>query len=132
MVRKKNFFNVKTIVFILIGMMLMMTVQASAAQKRAKKGLRIGIVAEMLGIEKSELKDALKEGATIEEVAVAYEVELQIIFDALMVKKQARIDKALEKGKITEIFEFQSPEGLIDPPGIPSPITYRLTGFNWF
>ena len=38
----------------------------------------------------------------------------------------------VEKGKITEIFEFQSPEGLIDPPGIPSPITYRLTGFNWF
>ncbi len=38
----------------------------------------------------------------------------------------------IENGKITEVSDFGSPEGEINPPeiGIPKPI--RLKGFNWF
>jgi len=46
--------------------------------------------------------------------------------------KCASIDAYVEKGKITEIIEFQNPEGFIDPPEFLNPIMYRLTGFQWF
>lgn len=38
----------------------------------------------------------------------------------------------IENGKITEVSDFGSPEGEINPPeiGVPKPI--RLKGFNWF
>jgi len=46
--------------------------------------------------------------------------------------KCANMEAWVEKGEIREIFEFQGPEGTIDPPEIPLPTTYRLAGFNWF
>jgi lipopolysaccharide export system protein LptA len=38
----------------------------------------------------------------------------------------------VEKGKITEIFEYQNPEGTIDPPETSKPDPLRLKGFNWY
>jgi lipopolysaccharide export system protein LptA len=38
----------------------------------------------------------------------------------------------VEKGKISEIFEYQNPEGTIDPPETAKPDPLRLKGFNWF
>jgi hypothetical protein len=44
--------------------------------------------------------------------------------------KCADIEVILEKGKPTEIYEYQNPEGVIDPP---LPIkAVRLEGFKWF
>lgn len=46
--------------------------------------------------------------------------------------KCSRIEILIEDGKITDIFEYQNPDGVIDPPS-PSPETdKRLDGFNWF
>ena len=46
--------------------------------------------------------------------------------------KCANTEIFIENGKITEVSDFGSPEGEINPPeiGIPKPI--RLKGFNWF
>ena len=38
----------------------------------------------------------------------------------------------VEKGKISEIYEYQNPEGFIDPPEPRIPKELRLEGFNWF
>lgn len=46
--------------------------------------------------------------------------------------KSVNIDVYLEKGKISEIYEFQDPEGNIDPPEPGIPKALRLKGFNWF
>ena len=43
--------------------------------------------------------------------------------------KCADIDVILDKGKPSEIFEYQNPEGFIDPPLPATPI--RLEGFKW-
>jgi lipopolysaccharide export system protein LptA len=45
--------------------------------------------------------------------------------------KCSRIEIFVKDGKITEINEFQNPEGVIDPPakGIPEPL--KLEGFRW-
>jgi lipopolysaccharide export system protein LptA len=45
--------------------------------------------------------------------------------------KCARIEVFLEKGKISNIFEYQSPEGVIDPPDLLNTKKLRLEGFSW-
>jgi hypothetical protein len=44
--------------------------------------------------------------------------------------KCADIEMLFEKGKISEIFEYENPEGYIDPPLPVTPV--RLDGYNWF
>jgi len=38
----------------------------------------------------------------------------------------------IEDGKITDIFEYQNPDGVIDPPSSSPETDKRLDGFNWF
>jgi hypothetical protein len=45
--------------------------------------------------------------------------------------KCARIEIFVEDGKITEINEFQNPEGVIDPPADTNDESLRLEGFSW-
>lgn len=45
--------------------------------------------------------------------------------------KCSRIEIFVEDGKITEINEFQNPEGVIDPPTDGNPESSRLDGFKW-
>jgi hypothetical protein len=44
--------------------------------------------------------------------------------------KCANMDIIVDNGKVTDIFEYENPEGFIDPPLPLSPI--RLEGYNWF
>lgn len=43
----------------------------------------------------------------------------------------ARIEIFVDQGKITEIYEYQSPEGVIDPPSTSPGENQKLPGFNW-
>jgi lipopolysaccharide export system protein LptA len=43
----------------------------------------------------------------------------------------ASIEILVENGKITDIFQYQSPEGVIDPPSVANDKTLRLAGFDW-
>ncbi len=45
--------------------------------------------------------------------------------------KCANISILIEKNKITDIYEYGNPEGIIDPPAIDRPDTLRLPGFIW-
>jgi lipopolysaccharide export system protein LptA len=45
--------------------------------------------------------------------------------------KCANIEVLVEKGKISEIIEYQNPEGTIDPPVPIGPAPLRLKGFEW-
>ncbi|MCX6334622.1 MAG: hypothetical protein NT092_10010 [Bacteroidia bacterium] len=44
----------------------------------------------------------------------------------------ARIEIFVSDGKITQIYEYQSPEGVIDPPSKTPAENPKLKGFNWF
>jgi hypothetical protein len=44
----------------------------------------------------------------------------------------ASIEILVENGKITDIIQYQSPEGVIDPPADPATSALRLDGFTWF
>jgi hypothetical protein len=46
--------------------------------------------------------------------------------------KSSSITIYVDKGKITDIYEFQNPDGKLDPPLLNPPETLRLPGFNWF
>jgi lipopolysaccharide export system protein LptA len=46
--------------------------------------------------------------------------------------KCANIEVYVEKGKISEIYQNQNPEGFTDPPEPGKPNELRLKGFNWF
>jgi hypothetical protein len=43
----------------------------------------------------------------------------------------SRIEIFVTDGEITEINEYQNPEGVIDPPSKVNPETLRLEGFSW-
>jgi lipopolysaccharide export system protein LptA len=45
--------------------------------------------------------------------------------------KSARIEILVEKGKISDIFEYENPEGFIDPPDSTKLTPPRLDGFSW-
>jgi lipopolysaccharide export system protein LptA len=45
--------------------------------------------------------------------------------------KSARIEILFDKGKISDIFQYQNPEGFIDPPVITKTTEVRLPGFSW-
>ena len=44
--------------------------------------------------------------------------------------KCANIEMLFDKGKISEIYEYENPEGFIDPPLPVNPV--RLDGFKWY
>lgn len=45
--------------------------------------------------------------------------------------KCARLEIYIDDGKISEIYEYQNPEGVIDPPEQENPLDIRLEGFLW-
>jgi lipopolysaccharide export system protein LptA len=45
--------------------------------------------------------------------------------------KSARIELFVNKGKVTDIYEYQNPEGFIDPPDLKKKKEGRLAGFSW-
>ena len=58
--------------------------------------------AEVLGTDLEGLKAALADGQTLAEIAESNDVDVQDVVDHLMLKIDARIDAALESGKLTE------------------------------
>ena len=63
---------------------------------------RIGLdaAAEVLGIEEDDLRDALREGTTLAELAEQNGVAAQAVIDALVAEASEHIDNALEDGRI--------------------------------
>ncbi len=83
---------------------------AEAISERAPRGFRghrhgghhLETVAEVLGMEPAELRDALQEGDTIADVATDNGVDVQDVIDAIVADHQERIDQAVADGNLTE------------------------------
>jgi hypothetical protein len=64
------------------------------------RGEGLGAAATALGMDAQELKDALKGGQTLAQVAESKGVDVQVVIDALVAEATARIDAALAAGRI--------------------------------
>lgn len=58
--------------------------------------------AEILGIEASDLREALGDGFTLAEVAEANGIEAQALIDGLLAALEEKLDEAVASGKVTE------------------------------
>ena len=61
----------------------------------AGRGVGLEAAAEAIGIEQDALRDALRDGQTIAEVAEANGVDVQVVIDAMVAAAQERIDEAI-------------------------------------
>lgn len=59
-------------------------------------------VADALGLPEDEVVDALKGGKTVAELAEEQGVELDAVVDAVLAEAEARLDEAVENGRLTE------------------------------
>ncbi|NIR34766.1 MAG: hypothetical protein GWN79_01020 [Actinobacteria bacterium] len=59
-----------------------------------------GEVAEILGLEPEELRDALRDGRTVEELAAEQGIDIEDVVDAIVDAAEARLDQAVENGRI--------------------------------
>ncbi len=65
------------------------------------RGARLEVVAEVIGVEIADLADALRDGQTIAEVAESNGSSAQAVIDALVAEMNAKVDQAVEDGKLT-------------------------------
>lgn len=84
------------------------TVAETLAEQFPKPGFHFGgpgpleVAAEAIGIDRDDLVSQLQEGATIAEVATANGVQAQAVIDALVDDWNARIDAAVDAGRLSE------------------------------
>lgn len=70
-------------------------------KEHGKFGARLSGLAELVGTDTDGLKAELGDGKTLAEIAEANGIEAQTVIDALVEKANARIDAAVEAGKLT-------------------------------
>jgi hypothetical protein len=58
-------------------------------------------IADLLGVEVEDLKEQLRSGTTLSEIATANGVEVSAVVDLIVQQKTARIDQAVADGRIT-------------------------------
>lgn len=57
-------------------------------------------IAEILGLEPAELRDALRDGQTVAELAAEQGVDIQTVIDGLVDAAEQRLDEAVENGRL--------------------------------
>lgn len=77
-------------------------------------GANLDVAAEALGIPEDELRDALRDGSTIAEVAREESVDVQIVIDDLVAGATARIDDAVADGDLEQRDADEIQEDLTD------------------
>lgn len=60
------------------------------------------VIADLLGIDAEALREAVRSGQSIAEIAEANGVDPQTVVDALVAQAQAHLDLAVENGRLTE------------------------------
>ena len=87
-----------------------------------RPGMDGEVVADLLGIEVSELRSALRDGQSIADLAEANDVDVQTVIDALVAEAEGHLDLAVEDGRLTEA---EAAERLAD---LTERITARVNG----
>ncbi|MFP5487359.1 MAG: hypothetical protein ACLGHQ_03530 [Acidimicrobiia bacterium] len=67
-----------------------------------RPGLDGEVVADLLGIEVSELRDARRDGQSIADLAEDLGVDVQTVIDALVAEAEGHLELAVEDGRLTE------------------------------
>ena len=65
-------------------------------------GKHLEVAAQAIGIEVDALREALRSGQTMAEVAQANGVEVQVVVDAIVADISARIDEGVANGRLTQ------------------------------
>ena len=72
-------------------------------ERLGQRGSRgAGEIAEILGLEASEIREALRNGSSIAELAEAQGIESADVVDAIVARAEERFDAAVEKGRIDD------------------------------
>jgi hypothetical protein len=66
------------------------------------RGVGSEAVAELLGLDAQELRQQVRDGATLAEIATAQGVEPQAVIDELVAELTERLDNAVENGRIDQ------------------------------
>jgi hypothetical protein len=66
------------------------------------RGVGSEVLTEVLGLDAAELREQLRDGATLAEIAEAEGVDPQAVVDALVGELEERISSAVEKGRIDQ------------------------------
>jgi hypothetical protein len=67
-----------------------------------RPGFDGAVVAELLGVDAATLRQDLRSGQTIAEIAAAQGVDVQIVIDALVAEAQSHLDLDVTEGRITQ------------------------------
>ena len=68
-----------------------------------QRGPRVaGEIAELLGLEGNEIREALRNGSSIAELAEAQGIESADVVDAIVARAEERLDTAVENGRIDD------------------------------
>jgi len=67
---------------------------------RARRAL-VGLVANTIGITRAELRDGLKSGQTVADLAGDHNLDVKTVVDAVVAKVDQRVDQAVQNGRIT-------------------------------
>lgn len=62
----------------------------------------IGTLADLAGVDVSEIRSALEEGQTLAEVAQSYGVDPDALLEAALEEKTDRLEQAVEDGRLTQ------------------------------
>jgi len=82
-------------------------------------GISLDVAAETIGIEESALLDAIGDGETIAEVAIANGIDAAVVIDALVAVDQVKLDEQVADGSITaEVADEKAAEALDRITGI--------------
>ena len=72
-------------------------------ERLGQRGSRgAGEIAEILGLEASEIREALRNGSSIAELAEAQGIESADVVDAIVARAEERLDTAVENGRIDD------------------------------
>lgn len=82
------------------------TVEETERPEEGRRGHRghrgNGEIAELLGLDQSELKDAMVDGQTLADVAADQGIDVQTLIDAMVTNTEERVATALEAGRIDQ------------------------------
>jgi hypothetical protein len=66
------------------------------------RGQGLEAAAEALGMDQAELRDQLRDGSTLAEIAQAQGVDVQVVIDALVAEAKAHLDEKVAEGDLTQ------------------------------
>jgi hypothetical protein len=65
-------------------------------------GIGSGAVAEALGMEEEDLREALRDGQTLSQIAEAQGVDVQVVIDAMVAELRTHLDERVADGDLTQ------------------------------